>query len=144
MTHVQVRRLARILAASKRNILLLGPRQVGKSTIPKALRPARYLNLADETQFLAYAKDPGRLRREVEALPHPGLVVVDEVQRVPRLLNTRQSLMDDLRAEQARGCYGIAKLYEKRSKILGALGYCVEVLLVAPTSQSANDSRRRI
>jgi predicted AAA+ superfamily ATPase len=62
----------------------------------KALEPDRYLNLADESQFLSYAKDPDRLRREIEAMARAGLVVIDEVQRVPRLLNTLQALMDDL------------------------------------------------
>ena len=85
---MQVRLAQTHLQGSRRHILLLGPRQVGKSTLLKALQPDRYLNLADEALFLAHAKDPARLRREVEALSRPSLVVVDGVQRVPRLLNT--------------------------------------------------------
>ena len=82
------------LATTKSNVLLLGPRQVGKSTICRNLRAQVYVDLADEAEFLGYAKDPARLRREVEALPPGSLVVVDEVQRVPALLNTVQSLAD--------------------------------------------------
>jgi len=82
------------LATTKSNILLLGPRQVGKSTICRNLRAQVYVDLADEAEFLGYAKDPARLRREVDALPPGSLVVVDEVQRVPALLNTVQSLTD--------------------------------------------------
>ena len=82
------------LATTKSNVLLLGPRQVGKSTICRNLRAQVYVDLADEAEFLGYAKDPARLRREVEALPPASLVVVDEVQRVPALLNTVQSLAD--------------------------------------------------
>jgi len=78
----------------KSNVLLLGPRQVGKSTLCRSLGAALYVDLADEASFLGYAKDPARLRREVEALPPRSLVVVDEVQRVPSLLNTVQSLVD--------------------------------------------------
>lgn len=95
MTHVQVRLIHSHLAASKRNVLLLGPRQVGKSTLLKSLNPELYLNLADESLFFAYSKDPGLLRREVEALAKSGVVVIDEIQRVPRLLNTLQTLIDD-------------------------------------------------
>src|SRR5213078_2876939 len=80
------------LATTKSNVLLLGPRQVGKSTICRNLRAQVYVDLADEAEFLGYAKDPARLRREVDALPPGSLVVVDEVQRVPALLNTVQSL----------------------------------------------------
>jgi predicted AAA+ superfamily ATPase len=83
------------IAASKRSVLLLGARQVGKSTLARALGPELIINLADEAAFLTYAKDPGRLGREVRALGHASLVLVDEVQRVPSLLNTVQALMDE-------------------------------------------------
>jgi len=88
------RLLARRIRAIRSNVLLLGPRQVGKSTICRSLGARLYVDLADEAVFLAHAKDPGRLRREVDALPVGALVVVDEVQRVPALLNTVQSLID--------------------------------------------------
>jgi predicted AAA+ superfamily ATPase len=94
MTHMRDRLLARRLAARTANVLLLGPRQVGKSTLCRSLGAALYVDLADEASFLGYAKDPARLRREVEALPSGSLVVVDEVQRVPSLLNTVQALVD--------------------------------------------------
>lgn len=55
-----------------------------------------------------------------------------------------QKIMDDLRAEQARGSYEIAKFYEKQKRIQGALVYYNEVLLLDPTSKYANDSRQRI
>ena len=55
-----------------------------------------------------------------------------------------QKIMDDLHAEQARGSYEIAKFYEKRNRVQGALIYYNEVLLLDPTSQYANDSRKRI
>ena len=88
------RMLAGRLATTKSSVLLLGPRQVGKSTICRGLGARLYVDLADEAVFLGYAKDPARLRREVDALPAGSLVVVDEVQRVPALLNTVQSLVD--------------------------------------------------
>jgi predicted AAA+ superfamily ATPase len=94
MTHVRDRTVGRRLAEGRSSVLLLGPRQVGKSTLCRALRPDLYLDLADEREFLSAAKDAGRLRREVEALARPALVVVDEVQRVPALLNTVQALLD--------------------------------------------------
>ena len=91
------RLIARRLAEGRASILLLGPRQVGKSTLCRALGPALYVDLADEREFLSFAKDPGLLRRQVEALATPALVVIDEVQRVPALLNTVQSLLDRAR-----------------------------------------------
>ena len=88
------RLLAGRLAATRSSVLLLGPRQVGKSTICRGLGARLYVDLADESVFIGYAKDPARLRREVDALPGGSLVVIDEVQRVPALLNTVQSLVD--------------------------------------------------
>jgi len=55
-----------------------------------------------------------------------------------------QKIMEDLRAEQARGSFEIAKFYEKKRKFQGALVYYNEVLLLDPTSKYADDSRRRI
>jgi len=94
LTYVWARWVADRIGKTRSNVLLLGPRQVGKSTLCRALDPALYVDLADEREFLSFAKDPGRLRREVAALAAPALVVVDEVQRVPSLLNTVQSLVD--------------------------------------------------
>ncbi len=89
------RLVARRISGSRKNILLLGPRQVGKSTLCRSLSPVRLIDLADEEVFLAHAKDAGRLRRELAAGEPSGLIVVDEVQRLPSLLNTVQSLADD-------------------------------------------------
>lgn len=83
------------LEKSRKSVLLLGPRQVGKSTLCRSLGPDRTINLADEEIFLSYAKDPGRLRRETLALKGPALVFVDEIQRIPSLLNTVQALLDE-------------------------------------------------
>ncbi|MBN2574000.1 MAG: ATP-binding protein [Deltaproteobacteria bacterium] len=89
------RTLGERLRASKKSVLLLGARQVGKSTLTRALSPDLVVNLADEAIYLGYAKDPSRLRREIAALAKSSLVVLDEIQRVPALLNTVQAVMDE-------------------------------------------------
>lgn len=82
------------LISSKKSTLLLGPRQVGKSTLIQSLKPNLYINLADEEIFLDYSKDAGRLKRRIAALPKKELIVIDEVQRVPSLLNSVQAILD--------------------------------------------------
>ena len=82
------------IQTTRKSVLLLGPRQVGKSTLCQTLQPDLAINLADEETFLLYAKDPARLKREVLALKRSGIVLIDEVQRIPSLLNTVQALLD--------------------------------------------------
>jgi len=91
---VRDRLIASRIRTGKASVLLLGPRQVGKSTICRALAPALYVDLADEREFLDHAKDPALLRRQVDTLGGQALIVIDEVQRVPSLLNTVQSIVD--------------------------------------------------
>lgn len=95
MTHVLDRLIATRLRTSKKSVLLLGARQVGKSTLTRSLGPDVVINLADEATHLAYAKDPARIARELAALRRPSLIVLDEVQRVPAILNTIQAAMDE-------------------------------------------------
>jgi predicted AAA+ superfamily ATPase len=95
LTHMLDRLVAARLRASRKSVLLLGARQVGKSTLTRALSPDVVINLADEGRYLEYAKDPARLRRELLANKGARLVLLDEVQRVPTLLNTVQALMDE-------------------------------------------------
>ena len=80
----------------QKSILLLGARQVGKSTLTKKLKPNLVINLADQSLFIKYKKEVDLLRRQVEALGgKKGLIFIDEIQRVPELLNTIQSIIDD-------------------------------------------------
>jgi uncharacterized protein len=74
--------------------LLLGPRQVGKSTLVRQLAPELSINLANEREFLAHASDPALLEQRLDAA-RPRTVFIDQVQRLPRLLNTIQSILDD-------------------------------------------------
>jgi len=72
----------------ERSFLLLGPRGTGKTTWLRARLPhARWYNLLLDRELLRLMRDPGSFRREVEALPRGSWIVVDEVQKLPSLLN---------------------------------------------------------
>jgi predicted AAA+ superfamily ATPase len=83
------------LIKEKKNVLILGARQVGKTTLLKKLPLVKLINLADEAIFISYAKDPAKLIREVKAIEGRGIIAIDEVQRVPEILNSVQVLIDD-------------------------------------------------
>lgn len=55
------------LKASKLIILVLGPRQVGKSTLLGSLEPDLTMNLASPAEFRDYATHPKRLEYELRA-----------------------------------------------------------------------------
>ncbi|MBN2342102.1 MAG: AAA family ATPase, partial [Deltaproteobacteria bacterium] len=79
-----------------KSILLLGPRQVGKSTLCRQLNPVLSINLADEETYRQHLNDVGLLKRLVHGLGDdaPKLILIDEVQRIPSILNTVQALID--------------------------------------------------
>ena len=85
------------LSKTKKSILLLGPRQVGKSTLLLQFNPSVSINLADEGQYRDHLRDPGLLRRLVEGATGKGPILIDEVQRYPSMLNTVQALVDEKR-----------------------------------------------
>lgn len=86
--------LSRAVGNSKKSALLLGPRQTGKSTLVKSLKPDLSINLADEIIYLNHAQDFSLLRSLIER-SHAKRIFIDEVQRIPELLNTVQALIDE-------------------------------------------------
>lgn len=87
-----------LLNKTRKSILLLGPRQTGKTTIIKSLSPDLTINLADEVQFLNFARNPSEIQSRI-ARAKPKTVFVDEIQRLPSLLNSVQVILDESKGE---------------------------------------------
>jgi predicted AAA+ superfamily ATPase len=83
------------------SLLLLGPRQTGKSTLVRSLLPsgAHTVDLLEHDVFLRYSKDPAQFRREAEEWIRAGCstIFVDEVQKVPELLDEVHGLIERTR-----------------------------------------------
>jgi uncharacterized protein len=78
---------------SSRSHFLLGPRQTGKSTLIRYELPdALVFNLLKSEVFLSLSRDPKRLREE--AVGHE-LVVIDEIQKLPQLLDEVHLLIEE-------------------------------------------------
>lgn len=78
----------RLLKAPKQSFFLFGMRGVGKSTWSRQVFPdAHRFDLLDEGLFQSYLRDPRLFGRELLRIPAGRQVVVDEVQRLPALLN---------------------------------------------------------
>jgi predicted AAA+ superfamily ATPase len=94
------RLIASQLARSKKSLLLLGPRQTGKSTLVSSLKPDITFNLAHEPTYLEFLRNPRELEERLAARPNIKIIFIDEVQRIPSLLNTLQALLDRPRPPQ--------------------------------------------
>ncbi|NBU97662.1 MAG: ATP-binding protein, partial [Spirochaetia bacterium] len=88
------RLLAETLRSSPKSILLLGPRQVGKSTLLKSLKPDLKINLSLESEYMRFLSQAERLPSLIMG-QKPKTVFIDEIQRIPSLLNTIQAIIDD-------------------------------------------------
>jgi predicted AAA+ superfamily ATPase len=79
--------------------LLLGPRQTGKTTLLERLKPDLLLNLLKPDVRQRYERAPQLLGAELDAMSARAhgrrpLVALDEVQRVPELMDVIQDLVD--------------------------------------------------
>jgi len=78
----------RLTKPPKGSFFLFGVRGVGKSTWARAQFPEAYLiDLLDESRYQTLLANPGQLALELRDLAPKRPVVLDEVQRVPSLLN---------------------------------------------------------
>ncbi len=78
----------RILEPPEDSFFLLGPRGVGKSTwVQSSFEGVRRFDLLDEALYLDLLSDPSLFGAELQTLEPESWVIVDEVQRIPALLN---------------------------------------------------------
>ena len=78
----------RLLVAPRGSFFLFGVRGVGKSTWARRNLPeARRFDLLDEQEYHTFLTDPSAFAGVLQALRPGSWVVVDEVQRLPALLN---------------------------------------------------------
>lgn len=81
-------RLQKISDAQEDSVFLWGARQVGKSTLIKNLYPnAKVYDLLKSDEYTRLMRRPQLLREELLAYGSETLVVIDEIQKVPQLLD---------------------------------------------------------
>ncbi|MBK8872299.1 MAG: ATP-binding protein [Elusimicrobia bacterium] len=81
-------KIHRPLTLPKQSFFLLGPRGTGKSTwLKESLSQAHVVDLLDETVYQRCLADPSVFQAEVGGQPPSRWIVVDEIQRLPNLLN---------------------------------------------------------
>jgi len=83
--------------------LILGPRQVGKTTLVneclKGVKNTATYLLQDPSLRIELERDPSRLINQVRALKKNPYVFIDEVQKIPPLFDAAQVLIDNKDAQ---------------------------------------------
>jgi predicted AAA+ superfamily ATPase len=84
----------RLLQLPNHSFFLFGPRGTGKTTWLRHVLPdALWFDLLRTQTFFALTRQPDSFRQQVEARPKKSWIVVDEVQRLPALLNEVHALI---------------------------------------------------
>jgi predicted AAA+ superfamily ATPase len=87
-------RILKLEEAAEESLFLWGARQTGKSTLLETLFPeARRYDLLQSEEFERFFRRPALLREELENANKNTLVIIDEVQKIPQLLDEVHWLM---------------------------------------------------
>ena len=112
--------LSRILAPPRSSFFLFGPRGTGKSTWLKQQFPsARRIDLLDEGLYQELLARPGLFAELIAAEKNQAWVIVDEVQRLPNLLNEVHRAIEDRRLRFALSGSSTRKLKRAGVNLLG-------------------------
>lgn len=85
----------RFFKPPKQSFFLFGPRGTGKSTLVRRyFKDAVYLDLLDPEVFRTYSANPERLRERLLAAGKSTTVIIDEIQKIPHLLDVVHVLIE--------------------------------------------------
>ena len=85
---MKIKHYPRLLRPPKSSFFLLGMRGVGKSTWARQnFKAAKNINLLDEGLYQLYLSQPNTFFEDINGLKSGSWVIVDEIQRIPGLLN---------------------------------------------------------
>jgi len=92
---------SKIVAVLERgkSVLLLGPRQTGKTSLAKKIKYDRYISLMDPAVLQKYETNQSHLITEIKALKKISnkkpIIIIDEVQKIPTITDSLQLLIDE-------------------------------------------------
>jgi predicted AAA+ superfamily ATPase len=91
----------RFFTPPEQSYFLFGPRGTGKSTWLKKQYPhAFWIDLLDPVTFRFYAAGPERLGSVLKEHPTHKIIVIDEIQKVPELLDVIHGLIEEKKGYQ--------------------------------------------
>lgn len=113
------KRAIRLPPSGTETFFLWGPRLTGKSTLLRSTYPrAKWIDLLKADEFRRYLQNPETLREELAATPMDQ-VVIDEVQKVPQLLDEVHWLLENTNVQFALCGSSARKVRREGANLLG-------------------------
>ena len=113
-------RILKLEEAKDESLFLWGSRQTGKSTLLKMLFPVAHVyDLLKSDVRMALQLRPSQLREECELLDDGELIIIDEVQKVPALLDEVHWLIENKRQRFILSGSSARKLRRSGANLLG-------------------------
>ena len=107
------------LAQFKGSLFLFGPRMTGKTALLTQIKGTKYIDLLDPEIELKYRGTPKLLWEEISALTPGSLVILDEIQKVPLLLDYVQLGIEKLKLSFILSGSSARKLRRGGANLLG-------------------------
>ncbi|MBU0764756.1 MAG: ATP-binding protein [Bacteroidetes bacterium] len=108
----------------KESTFLWGPRQTGKSTLLKALYPGLpYFDLLLSDKYNRFQRNPALLREILEADQEAQPVIIDEIQRIPELLNEIHWLIENRKIQFILSGSSPRKILRSGGNLLGGRAF---------------------
>jgi uncharacterized protein len=122
-----IRRVLELPPPGEETFFLWGPRQTGKSTLLHTLYPeALWIDLLKSEEYRRFTERPETLR-EIIAYQNAGFVVIDEIQKVPALLDEIHWLYENKGVHFALCGSSARKVKRGSANLLGGRGMRYEL-----------------
>ena len=109
-----------IQLSGKKNLFLFGIRGSGKTQLLNRLFPsALYIDLLDKSLYQSFLSENGLFYKQVSAFREDGLVIVDEIQRMPDLLDEVHRLIESSHRRFILTGSSARKINAKKVNLLG-------------------------
>jgi predicted AAA+ superfamily ATPase len=130
-----IKRKLHLPPPGEETLFLWGPRQTGKSTLLHTVYPdAVWIDLLKAEEFRRYLNNPEFLRQELPRKGDMPFVVIDEVQKLPTLLDEVHWLHENRNVRFALCGSSARKVKRGHANLLGGRQYGMNCLVLFPQS----------
>ena len=130
--------ISRRIQLPRDSFFLFGARGTGKTSLLEVeIEAALSLELLSQENYIRYASDPGLFRRQLETLRANDWVWIDEIQRLPELLNEVHWGIEKKKLKFALSGSSARKLRKAGVNLLGGRAYSKTLYPFLPLTTTA-------